>query len=235
MNLLHAIKTLFDRSNPEQTKVIEAIPYDVDAYMIKHMKEIHINVEPLTKKYGTDFPSFFYRSDLDLFIRKEILPFINPDSKYNDFFDNNHWQKKHSFNFPGPFYTGESDTCGTGDTEAPDNVMYDSYTCEYIFKQPQTFAEFLCVIDAAAVEVFDSYSCDGNNYWTYQKCKEWWNNKDQLLQELQNPEVRKANGDRIQLYIDYLNGKAEIDLRRYCYFLENGIYPTEEETKLPLL
>lgn len=229
MNLLKTIKAVFDRPSQPTTY------YDADAYIAKHMAEINVKAESFMKKYGTDFFNFFYRPNLDLLIRKEVLPFKNPDSKHNDFLDNAHWLNKHPFNFPGPFYTGESDTCGTGDSEAPNNVMYDSHTCEYIFRQPQTFAEFLCVIDAANVEVFNSYSCDGNNHWTYQICKDWWSDKEQLLKELQKPELRNANGDRVQLYIDYLNGEAEVDLKRYCYFLENGVYPTNDTVKLPTL
>ncbi|WP_315817874.1 hypothetical protein [Paraflavitalea speifideaquila] len=80
------------------------------------------------------------------------------------------------------------------------------------------------MIDAAAVEVLDSYSCNGNNYWTYQKCKEWWEQKPRLLANLDNK-------DDIQ-YIDYLNGPTETDLRKYCYFLENGVYPTDETKSL---
>lgn len=243
MNLLQAIKPIFKKLGQshgrmpalEHGDATAVRSYDIEAYIAKHMAEIYVDAEALMEKYGTNFNSFFYRPNVDVFIRQEILPFKNPDDTHNHFLDYDHWMKKHPFNFPGPFYTGESVTCGTGDSNAPDNIMYDSYCCEYIFKQPQTFAEFLGVIDAAGVEAFDSYSCNGNNHWTYQKCKDWWKNKQQLLNELKTPEIRKVNGSRIQMYIDYLNGNAETDLRKYCYFLENGLYPVSDTEKLPQL
>jgi hypothetical protein len=47
--------------------------------------------------------------------------------------------------------------------------------------------------------------------------------------------VVEMNQGQAQHYIDYLNGEAEMDLRRYCYFLENGIYPLNEQAILPEL
>ena len=151
------------------------------------------------------------------------------------FLDNDHWREKHPLNFPGPFYTGMSDTCGTGPCEAQENVLCDSYCQEYIFKQPTDYLELVGVLDAAAVEVIDSYSCNGNKYWTYEKCREWWHTVPDILQQLKDPEIVKVNGpDHVQLHLDYLNGAAEKDLRKYCYFLENGRYP-QGEVRLPEL
>lgn len=228
MNLLNIIKALFDQPNGQITS-------GDDAYVAKHMAEIYVDAEALTKQYGTDFYSFLYQPNVESFIRREIIPFKYPGSKNIHFLDHDHWLQKHPFNFPGPFYTGETDTCGTGDGAAPDNVLYDAYTCEYIFKQPQTFAEFLRVLDAAAIEVLDSYSSNGNHHWTYEKCKAWWRDRTQLLNELAKSDVRKVNGERIRLYIDYLNGNAELDLRQYCYFLENGSFPAKDVSSLPML
>lgn len=197
-------------------------------------RRIHITttqkIDLLIKRYGPEFTAFLYRPHTAQFIREEVLLFINPPSQYNGFLDNSHWSEKHYLNFPGPFYTGDSDTCGTGDQEAPDNVLYDGpHVQEYIFRQPQSFAEFLCVLDAAAVEVLDSYSCDGNDHWTYLLCQEWWRGKAEIIRRLNTPAFRETNGNRVQLYIDYLDGAAETDLRKYCYFLENGRYPTATE------
>ena len=207
--------------------------YDIEAIIANHLITVEEKTPKLKEIYGDDFNSFFYRPGVDKFIKLEVLPFLALPEQYNGFLDHDHWLKKHPFNFPGPFYTGESDTCGTGEAQAPGNVMYDSYYCEYIFKQPKSFAELLCVFDAAAVEVFDSYSCNGNNYWTYDKCKEWWSNKSSLIARLNDPEVKRVNGKRIQLYINYLNSEAESDLKRYCFFLENSYYPENANLALP--
>ncbi len=184
-------------------------------------------------RFGSDFTAYLYRPNVDEIIKTELLLFLSDPDQYIGFLDNDYWFEKHPFNFPGPFYTGQSDSCGTGDIEAPDNVMYDSNTFEYIFKQPSSFEELLCVLDAAAVEVFDSYACNGNRYWTYNLCKEWWRDKDKLVAQLNTPEVMKVNGDRVQLYVDYLSTSAEMDLRRYCFFLENSFYPTDNNILLP--
>lgn len=205
----------------------------MNTYIEKHSKEIEEEARTFIERYGNNFDTFFHRPNFDTFIRTEILEFRQPDHNYNNFLDNSHWNIKHPLNFPGPFYTGESDTCGTGEIEAPNNVIYDKNAMEFIFRQPQTFEDFLGIIDAAAVEVLDSYSCDGNRFWTYAKCKEWWHNRFDIISEMNKTETKKVNGARNGLFESYLKGNAQTDLERYCYFLENGIYPGPEITLLP--
>jgi hypothetical protein len=188
----------------------------------------------LSAQYG-DFTAFFYRSDFDLFLRQEVLLFQQPTTDYLAFLDNDHWGAKNPFNFPGPFYSGESDTCGTGPDQAPANVMLDADGCEFVFKQPATHYELLCVVNAAAVEVLDSYSSNGNDHWTTETCRNWWHNRGPLLRALQGEKIIKRNEGQAQLYFNYLQGTAEMDLRRYCYFLETGDYPVAECTALPAL
>ena len=208
--------------------------YDRETYIAQHLADIEKEASFFNKYYGPDFNTFLYRPDIASFIRQEILPLRNTDSQFNNFLDSSHWQEIHYLNFPGPFYTSDSDTCDTGPYEAPNNVLRDKHATEFVFRQPQNFIEFLCTLDAAATEVLGSYSCDGNDYWTYQKCREWWRGKAEIVRRLQTPAFQEYNGDRVQLYIDYLNGAAETNLRKYCYFLENGHYPTGSES-LPLL
>jgi hypothetical protein len=236
MNILTTIKNIFSKPQTIVTNPpISLIPYDYKAYVISHQKEIEEESKLFIDKYGNDFTAFFYRQNLDIFIRKEILPFRNPNSKKNTFLDNSYWKVKHPFNFPGPFYTGESDTCCTGEPEAPNNVMSDENAMEFVFRQPQTFVELLGVVDAAYFETFDSYSCDGNKHWTYSKCKEWWKNRFDFIAEMNKTETTEVNGDSVNLFENYLKSEAEKDLKRYCYFLENGNYPNVEITALPQL
>ncbi|MGI4873951.1 MAG: hypothetical protein ACRYFX_22555 [Janthinobacterium lividum] len=204
------------------------------ARLAEDFKQAEVASQEFEQHYG-EFTSFFYRPGFDLFLRKQVLLFWEPSLKDKTFLDTNHWSEKHPFNFPGPFYTGESDTCGTGIAQAPVNVANDMHCCEYIFKQPTSYYELLCVLNAAAVEVFDSYSSNGNDYWTYASCKQWWRNRDGLLRHLTRKEVIDTNDGQAQLYLDYLNGEAEMDLRRYCYFLEHGLYPLKDHTTLPEL
>jgi hypothetical protein len=193
------------------------------------MLEVYEKADRLKAHFGPDFEAFFYRPGVDRVIKSELLPFLSSKPKdYLAFLDIDHWSEKHPFNFPGPFYTGESDSCGTGEPDAPDNVLFDDYTREYLFRQPRDYAEFICVLDAAAVEVFESYSSNGNEHWTYALCKDWWKSREEIITKQRDPEFIVTNGpDRAELYAAYLAGPAETDLRKYCYFLENGTYPPD--------
>jgi hypothetical protein len=214
-------------------KQVQRDQNNLEAYGATRTAESEIDGKALAERFGLDFCLFLYRPQLYEFINKTVVPVLYPAEKHDTFLDHDHWKEKHPFNFPGPFYTGESDTCCTGHIEAPDNVLYDANGQEYIFRQPGSYVEFIGTVNAAAVEVFDSYSCNGSDHWTHQRCKEWWQNKPALLKQLNDPEIREVNGDRISLYIDYLGSSAEHDLRRYCYFLEHGIYPADDGTPLP--
>ncbi|HET9504329.1 MAG TPA: hypothetical protein VFO93_12375 [Hymenobacter sp.] len=238
MCLYEMLRAAFSRSE----KAPPAPAYDPEsdsgrlAYIANHLAEIEQAGALFTKRYGTDFNDFLYRSGLATFIRHEVVSFRypDPDGRFQNFLDTSHWPEINYLNFPGPFYTGNSDTCGTGEREAPDNVLLTDHAEEYIFRQPQNFTEFLCVLSAAAVEVLGSYSCDGNDRWTYQLCRAWWQGKAALIHRLSTPTFRKHNGSRVRLYLDYLNGPAETDLRKYCYFLENSRYPTAADPLPPL-
>ncbi len=190
--------------------------------------------ERFRSHYG-EWERFLHQPDFDNFLRGQVLYFWEPGEANKTFLDKSHWAYKHPFNFPGPFYAGESDTCGTGIDQAPANVVIDSMGCEYVFRQPADYYELLCVLNAAAIEVFDSYSSDGNHHWTYQACRQWWRNRSHLLHDLSRPETIAANNGQAQRYAEYLRGAAELDLRRYCYFLENGVYPPAGLVALPVL
>jgi hypothetical protein len=113
--------------------------------------------------------------------------------------------------------------------------MLDADGCEFVFKQPTSYYELLCVVNAAAVEVLDSYSANGNDHWTPEACRSWWQNRGYLVQALQGEQIAKRNSEQAQLYLSYLQGAAEMDLRQYCYFLANRCYPPAGNTALPEL
>jgi len=244
MNIKQILSSLFrnkaPRLPPSATAFTDPLS-DSTAYrapfaadLAEHFAQSERDSKKFLEQYG-DFTTFLHRPNFDQFLRKEVLFFRNPSTQHLAFLDNDHWQEKHPFNFPGPFYSGASDSCGTGQCQAPGNVMHDAYCQEYVFRQPTTYFEFLGVVDAAAVEVLDSYSSNGNDRWTYPECKTWWRNRALLLSSLTKEELVEMNSGQAQLYIDYLNGEAEMDLRRYCYFLENGVYPTTATVVLPEL
>ena len=146
-------------------------------------------------------------------------------------FDGSGWPEKGGLNFPGPFYTGESDSCGTGIIESPNNVVFDENCMEYVMIQPRNKVELIQLRSASAVEVFGSYYCDGNKFWTVELVKNWWKNRNDIFEHLKHDELVKMNCNQEKRYKYYLENEALMDLRRYCFFLESGVYPSDE--KLP--
>lgn len=172
--------------------------------------------------------ALIYQKDLEEGVINAFLDF-GFDSDYGG----SGWSEKGELNFPGPFYTGESDTCGTGICESPNNVISDENSMEYVMIQPRTKLELLQLWNAGAVEVFGSYYCDGNKHWTIQLVRDWWSNREGILEHLKNEELIKMNYNQEKRYKHYIENYAALDLRKYCFFLENGFYPTNE--KLPQL
>lgn len=183
--------------------------------------------ETLKKTYGDDFNAFFYSSQISDILQSDA---VGPVS-----YREHPWAEKHPFNIPGPFFTADTTNCGTGRPEAADNVMYDADGYEYIYRQPSNYHELIQVLNASAVEICGGYSCYGNQRWTYDSCKEWWANRADMIIQLNDPKVDKTNEGNIHLYIDYLSTSAELDLRRYCFFLLNKYYPAEDNLDLPAL
>lgn len=237
MNLLALIRSLFHKSTSTQAApIIRGRPvYDLDTYIALHLKEAEETSQRFIPRYGNDFNAFFYQPQIADILRKEVIEMFYPNKNTHGFLDNDHWHQKNPLNFPGPFYTGETGIRGTGNVEAPFNVLSNTNGCEYVFRQPGNFTALLCVMDAAAIEVSHHYSCNGNQHWTYEACKEWWKQKPEWIRQLQHPEMQKSNAGSQQLYIDYLETTAETDLRKYCFFLEHRYYPTDENIKLPPL
>ena len=237
MNILHRIKAIFIKPQPtteqQVAKLQERYGYEQNDAETEY-PTTEQQVAKLQGQYSDVLTSLLYSPETDVFLRQELLPFLDAPEPYNGYLEHDHWKQKHPFNFPGPFYTGESDSCGTG-IVAPHNVMFGEYCSEYISKQPTSWHELVCVLEAAAIEVFDSYSCNGNKHWTYELCKEWWAKKYEIVTYLCTPEAKKEYGDHAKRYIHYLNTEAETDLRRYCFFLLYGYYPAPTATDLPPL
>lgn len=138
------------------------------------------------------------------------------------------WSSKGELNFPGPFYTAETDTCGTGIIESPNNVIFNENFQEFVMIQPRIKSELYQLWLAADVEVFGSYYCDGNDHWTVQEVKYWWLNRTFILECLTNKELIENNCNQEKRYRFYIQDFAEEDLKKYCFFLDNGYYPTDE-------
>lgn len=84
------------------------------------------------------------------------------------------WEEINWRNVPGPFYTGETDTCLTGPLAAPANVLNDEDGVEFVFRQPRDPAEVTAVLRAAWDEVLGGYAWDGDTRWTPEGVRAWW-------------------------------------------------------------
>ncbi len=177
-----------------------------------------------------DIIDIIYSKDLT---SQKIQEFINTEVDLD--MSGSFWEEKEILNFPGPFYTGETDTCATGIIEAPKNVIFNNYCQEFVMIQPRNKLELIELSNAGAVEVFGAYYCDGNQHWTTQGVKDWWKVKDDIINLLQDPELIENNCNQNLRYTAYLKGKAHNDLRCYCFFLEHGYYPNDIRLTLPEL
>lgn len=156
------------------------------------------------------------------------------------------WEKRLWLNVPGPFYTGETDTCWTGRLNAPRNVMYAASTegtLEYVFRQPRNPAEVREVVNAADEEPFQEYAYDGDRWWTPEAVRRWWAGRGRVEEHLEltlaeyadsvHPADRDAAAGARE-FRAYLEGGLAADLRTYLFRLEEGRYPGEGE-RLPVL
>lgn len=145
------------------------------------------------------------------------------------------WAEKHWLNVPGPFYTGETDTCWTGRLRAPRHVLYGGeYQNEFIYRQPRTQAEIDCVLKAADDDPFGGYASDGDSRWTPEAVRAWWNQRRQVeehIAALIEEWTADGNSDALDAadggrdFLSYLAGDLRTDLRAYIFRLEQGRCP----------
>ena len=149
--------------------------------------------------------------------------------------DGRKWAEKHWLNVPGPFYTGETDTCWTGRMSAPRHVLYGGeYLNEFVYRQPRTKAEVECLLEAAGDDPFDGYACDGDARWTPAAVRAWWDARGQVEEHVAGLVVQFAGrADAVDQeaaegahdFLAYLAGDLRADLQAYLFRLERGRYP----------
>lgn len=118
------------------------------------------------------------------------------------------WDERAVLTIPGVVWTVSSDTCATGRLSAPDNVAYDHYYREFVFRQPRDAAELGAVMSADSEEVFACYRFDGLDRWTSQSVAAWHEDIEVVLgyarhvlaETADDPEPKQCLGD----YISYL-------------------------------
>ena len=116
------------------------------------------------------------------------------------------WQRRRFEGMPGMVYTLQSDNCGTGRPAAPENVAYDMYGAELVFRQPRDERDLASLQDAAEQEVFGAYRFDGLERLTEPALDQWCASTDTLKAWLHHqlsatdPELAESAED----YLRYL-------------------------------
>ncbi|GAB2509647.1 hypothetical protein GCM10027167_09100 [Nocardia heshunensis] len=150
------------------------------------------------------------------------------------------WEDRHWMNVPGPFYTGQTDTCWTGRRHAPRNVLYGGeYYNEFVYRQPRSQAEAEGLLAAAGDDPFAGYACDGDSRWTPAAVRAWWSCRDKLEEHLaellaeytkEGADLQNADAaEGVREFLAYLAADLEDDLRAYVFRLENGRYPLADD------
>ena len=126
-------------------------------------------------------------------------------------------------NTSGPIYGGDTDSCGTGPLDAPNNVNLDADGYEVIFRQPVNPYELRQVLKAAYDDPFSGYGADGDLCWSLASIRDWWAEPRRTLEE----EVRRLRQESVQVrdpkYADY---HAQSRLFRWGDSLEHDLYPS---------
>ncbi len=128
---------------------------------------------------------------------------------------------------PGPFYCAETDNCLTGFV-APANVAFtDEFVSEFVYRQPRDEHEVHLLLSAACQEVFEAYACDGDEHWTLALVREWWAERDRLLdwigaaQEMWSEHRGWDMTFLMSEYWAFITGGLETYLREYGFWLEH--------------
>src|SRR5688572_30753379 len=95
------------------------------------------------------------------------------------------WEQRNWRNVPGPFYAGETDSLALGRLEAPDHIAYDDdlgtgFGYEFIFRQPVNDRQVEAVVHGCRIELYRGYNWDGDDHWTPQAVREWWQDRGRV-------------------------------------------------------
>ncbi len=149
------------------------------------------------------------------------------------------WNDLGDLNVPGPFYTGVTDNCWTGRLHAPNNVIYGGvHFSEYVFRQPRDANEVAGLVLAAQEEPFAGYASNGDERWTPDAVRSWWQNRHRVsgkvvasLTTLDAEDGRESRDAArgLRQFLGYLETGLEADLRAYVFRLETGRYPKPDQ------
>lgn len=138
------------------------------------------------------------------------------------------FEERNPLNIPGPLYGAATDTCLTGPQEAPSNILVDRNGQEFVFRQPETPAEFRDVVSAAICECFSGYGANGNAYWRLSTIRNWWQTRGDMLRE--GVGLKWCQPEAVEFWTRALQGDATGYLKVYAFFVEHGRPPMDGDT-----
>jgi hypothetical protein len=153
------------------------------------------------------------------------------------------WDELLWLNVPGPFWTGETDTCWTGRLNAPHHVLYGDEFTEFVYRQPRTPTELAALAAAAWEDPFGGYGCDGDDRWTPETVRTWWRERNRVVQYVEQQHQQWNASDRteeqeaaagLRDFASYLAGPLDADLRIYLFWLMERRSPNSGD-RLPSL
>lgn len=163
---------------------------------------------------------------------------------------NGRWEDRLWLNVPGPVYGAQTDNCATGRLEAPRHIHYGGeYFTEYVYRQPRTPDEVRDVRSAIEADPMDGYAWDGDQRWTPELVREWWRDRERILEYLRDQVHEWERYDRwipnqraVEGALDFAayiaggtdSGSLETDLQIYLYWLQEHRSPTPAD-RLPEL
>ncbi len=146
------------------------------------------------------------------------------------------WDRKYWKNIPGPYYsTTENMMSLLASNGSTEYLLYDDQ-CEFVWRQPTTPNTYSRCLRAMWCDEVGSYAVDGNEHWTADLIRGWWQRRPELLAWATAHQKRPRDDphafmqgyddatDRILLnkYIRYLQEDSEEYLRSYVFLLLEG-------------
>lgn len=157
------------------------------------------------------------------------------------------WAERNWRNVRGPTYGAMTDNCWVGRLSAPHHVLYgddDNYEQEFLYRQPKSLGELLQVLDGAEQDPWAGWARDGDQHWTVEAVRDWWRDRARLKEwidrKIRERSAVDANEQAHEVltglrdYAAYVDGNLELDLRRYCYWLDEHRAPATD-APLPTL
>lgn len=118
------------------------------------------------------------------------------------------WDSRSFFTVPGLVWNVSSDTCMTGHLSAPENIAYDDYGREFVFRQPENEEQLARIMSADSEEVFECYRFNGLDRWTLPAFDAWLSDHHALIawaSHVQNVGTEDLIVDSAKRYRDYLD------------------------------